>query len=427
MDYLNGGRWSLVAEFTEIESGKRNDRPELAKALATCKKQKAKLVIAKLDRLSRNLAFIATLMDSGVEFVAVDNPHANKLTVHILAAVAQHEREIISARTSARPQGCQGAGQATGKPQAIRGSASRGGGQEGEGRPLLGQRAPGDPGNSSQRGQVASRGGTGIGSTRYCDGARWRMDAGASKRDPPACEVKFGRKAANLLMASYIHSDQKKPAPVWPTVSTISARSRKRFLASQLVSATKRQPWHAAPCSVRSSSAVAGSWSAHTGSPEQRRCPFQSGLENSDKPPCDLDETAQRALIAGAGGVDQDPALNWLPWHTREHVEALFQCAGRISAIDRDLGHEGMRETVCHHIFGPLAFAEAVLAHQYAPGTLGVDPRSRSRLELSCTRQNTGLRTANEPMLQVRIAGKSPRRTAPLPEANPASEQAEHR
>ena len=71
------------------------------KALAACKKQKAKLVIAKLDRLSRNLAFIATLMDSGVEFVAVDNPHANKLTIHILGAVAQHEREIISARTSA--------------------------------------------------------------------------------------------------------------------------------------------------------------------------------------------------------------------------------------------------------------------------------------------------------------------------------------
>src|SRR3984957_905729 len=67
-DYLNGGRWSLVDEFTEVESGKRADRPELEKALAACKKQKARLVIAKLDRLSRNLAFIATLMDSGVEF-----------------------------------------------------------------------------------------------------------------------------------------------------------------------------------------------------------------------------------------------------------------------------------------------------------------------------------------------------------------------
>jgi DNA invertase Pin-like site-specific DNA recombinase len=94
MNYLNGGRWTLVDEFTEVESGKRNDRPELEKALAACKRLKAKLVIAKLDRLSRNLAFIATLMDSGVEFVAVDNPHANKLTVHILAAVAQHGSEI---------------------------------------------------------------------------------------------------------------------------------------------------------------------------------------------------------------------------------------------------------------------------------------------------------------------------------------------
>jgi DNA invertase Pin-like site-specific DNA recombinase len=97
--YLNGGSWTMVAEFTEIESGKHADRPQLAAALAACKKHKAKLVIAKLDRLSRNLAFIATLMDSGVEFVAVDNPHANKLTVHILAAVAQHEREAIAQRT----------------------------------------------------------------------------------------------------------------------------------------------------------------------------------------------------------------------------------------------------------------------------------------------------------------------------------------
>jgi DNA invertase Pin-like site-specific DNA recombinase len=96
LDYLNGGAWSLVGEFTEIESGKRNERPELEKALAACKRHKAKLVIAKLDRLGRNLAFIAALMESGVEFVAVDNPHANKLTVHILAAVAQHEREMIS-------------------------------------------------------------------------------------------------------------------------------------------------------------------------------------------------------------------------------------------------------------------------------------------------------------------------------------------
>jgi len=99
LDYLNGGSWQLVGEFTEVESGKHSARPQLVAALAACRKNKAKLVIAKLDRLSRNLAFIAALMDSGVEFVAVDNPHANKLTVHILAAVAQHEREMIAQRT----------------------------------------------------------------------------------------------------------------------------------------------------------------------------------------------------------------------------------------------------------------------------------------------------------------------------------------
>jgi DNA invertase Pin-like site-specific DNA recombinase len=116
-DYLNGGAWSLVAEFTEIESGKRNKRPELVKALAVCKRQKAKLVIAKLDRLSRNLAFIATLMDSGVEFVAVDNPHANKLTVHILAAVAQHEREMIAQRTKDALQAAKARGVVLGNPK----------------------------------------------------------------------------------------------------------------------------------------------------------------------------------------------------------------------------------------------------------------------------------------------------------------------
>jgi len=96
--FINGNV-ELVAEFTEVESGKHADREELKKAIAACKKHKAKLVIAKLDRLSRNLAFIATLMESGVEFVAVDMPEANKLTVHILAAMAEHEREQISKRT----------------------------------------------------------------------------------------------------------------------------------------------------------------------------------------------------------------------------------------------------------------------------------------------------------------------------------------
>jgi DNA invertase Pin-like site-specific DNA recombinase len=107
----------LPQEFVEVESGKRNDRPELAAALAACKKHKAKLIIAKLDRLSRNLAFIATLMDSGVEFVAVDNPHANKLTVHILAAVAQHEREMIGQRTRDALRAAKARGQKLGNPK----------------------------------------------------------------------------------------------------------------------------------------------------------------------------------------------------------------------------------------------------------------------------------------------------------------------
>jgi DNA invertase Pin-like site-specific DNA recombinase len=117
LNYLNGGNWELVAEFTEVESGKHAERPQLAAALAACKKQRARLVIAKLDRLSRNLAFIATLMDSGVEFVAVDNPHANKLTVHILAAVAQHEREMISERTKAALHAAKARGTVLGNPK----------------------------------------------------------------------------------------------------------------------------------------------------------------------------------------------------------------------------------------------------------------------------------------------------------------------
>src|SRR4051812_2881620 len=99
--YLDGGNWQLAAEFTEVESGKRNDRPELAKALATCRRIGATLVIAKLDRPARNVAFVSNLMEAGVEFVAVDFPQANRLTIHILAAVAEHEREMISVRTKA--------------------------------------------------------------------------------------------------------------------------------------------------------------------------------------------------------------------------------------------------------------------------------------------------------------------------------------
>ncbi len=85
--------------FEEVESGKRSDRPELAKALARCRAIGATLIVAKLDRLSRNVAFLSALMESKVEFICADNPHATKFTVHILAAVAEHEREMISKRT----------------------------------------------------------------------------------------------------------------------------------------------------------------------------------------------------------------------------------------------------------------------------------------------------------------------------------------
>jgi DNA invertase Pin-like site-specific DNA recombinase len=89
----------LIATYTETESGRRSDRTELRRAISHAKRAKATLVIAKLDRLSRNVAFIANLMESGVEFVACDNPQANRLTVHILAAVAEQEARMISQRT----------------------------------------------------------------------------------------------------------------------------------------------------------------------------------------------------------------------------------------------------------------------------------------------------------------------------------------
>src|SRR5437016_5331644 len=97
--HLNGVK--PLSEFVEVESGRRSDRPKLTEALSACRVHKATLVIAKLDRLARNVAFVSNLMDAGVEFEAVDFPQANRLTIHILAAVAEHEARMISERTCA--------------------------------------------------------------------------------------------------------------------------------------------------------------------------------------------------------------------------------------------------------------------------------------------------------------------------------------
>ena len=108
---------ALVAEFTEIESGRKNDRPQLAAALEQCRQTRAVLVIAKLDRLARNVAFISRLLESGVEIRCCDMPDANRLTLHILAAVAEHEREMISARTAAALAAAKARGVRLGNPR----------------------------------------------------------------------------------------------------------------------------------------------------------------------------------------------------------------------------------------------------------------------------------------------------------------------
>ncbi len=129
--YCKGRECQLLAEFTEVESGKRNNRPELERALHHAKVTGATLVIAKLDRLSRNAAFLLQLQDSGVKFVAADMPEACHLTVGILALVAQQEREAISARTKAALQAAKERGRKLGNPngaaalrRAAKGNAS---------------------------------------------------------------------------------------------------------------------------------------------------------------------------------------------------------------------------------------------------------------------------------------------------------------
>lgn len=109
-----------LGEYTEQESGKRDDRPELAKALHHAKVTGATLVIAKLDRLSRNLAFLAALQDAGTKFVAADMPEANELTIHIMAAMAQAERKAISKRTKEALAAAKARGTKLGNPMGAK-------------------------------------------------------------------------------------------------------------------------------------------------------------------------------------------------------------------------------------------------------------------------------------------------------------------
>lgn len=121
-----GGR--LIAEIDEVESGAKADRPKLEAAMKLAKSKKAMLVIAKLDRLARDVGFVSDLMRSGVEFVAADMPHANKLTVHIIAAIAEYEREVIGKRTKEALARAKARGVILGNPK-VRSVSGRGSAQ----------------------------------------------------------------------------------------------------------------------------------------------------------------------------------------------------------------------------------------------------------------------------------------------------------
>lgn len=114
--FAASGGHRVVAAFVEVESGKHADRPELRAALAACRLHRATLCIAKLDRLSRSMLFIAGVMDSGVDFVACDMPAASRISLHIMAAMAEYERDMISQRTKAALAAAKARGVRLGNP-----------------------------------------------------------------------------------------------------------------------------------------------------------------------------------------------------------------------------------------------------------------------------------------------------------------------
>src|SRR5215468_10112218 len=122
--YLDGHHGIELATFTEVESGKVNERPQLEAALRRCRQTRATLLVAKIDRLSRNAAFLLSLRDAGVRFVAADMPEMNETVVGIMAVIAQHEREAISQRTKAALAAAKRRGVTLGNPTLQAGTAA---------------------------------------------------------------------------------------------------------------------------------------------------------------------------------------------------------------------------------------------------------------------------------------------------------------
>lgn len=113
--YLQGQ--SPIAEFVEVESGRKSDRPKLQEALTLCRKEKATLIVAKLDRLSRNVAFTSKLLESDVEIKFCDFPEANRLVLHIISSIAEYEANLIRTRTKQALEAKRARGEPLGKPE----------------------------------------------------------------------------------------------------------------------------------------------------------------------------------------------------------------------------------------------------------------------------------------------------------------------
>lgn len=117
--YARSTGGEVIEEFREVESGGKDDRPQLTMALRTCRRIGATLVVAKLDRLARSVHFTSSVLRAGVEIVCCDMPQANRLTLHIIAAVAEHERELISMRTKVALAAAKARGVKLGSPRNL--------------------------------------------------------------------------------------------------------------------------------------------------------------------------------------------------------------------------------------------------------------------------------------------------------------------